>query len=88
MMNIHRKRKICLDLERNILLPKVKVNYASNVNENCRRCTFVSFQSNEEGLRKCLQVLSLLATKDSSKLTDYKIANIQHNIQNVSICQS
>lgn len=40
-------------------------------------------QSNEEGIRKCLQVLASLSTKDSSKLNDYKIANIQHNIQNV-----
>ena len=39
------------------------------------------FQSNEEGLRRCLQVLIALSNKDSAKVEAYKVANIQHNIQ-------
>ena len=41
-------------------------------------------QSNEEGIRQCLQVLAGMASRDNSHLESYKIANIQHNIQNVN----
>ena len=40
-----------------------------------------ALQSNEEGLRRCLQVLITLSNKDSAKVESYKVANIQHNIQ-------
>ena len=44
-----------------------------------------AFQSNEEGIRKCLQVLAALSMKDSAKLVGYRVTNIQHNLQAVSL---
>ena len=40
-------------------------------------------QSNEEGVRKCLQMVNMMLTKDSSKLRKLKVANVQYNLKGV-----
>ena len=50
---------------------------------NIKTVLYFFLQSNEEGIRQCLQVLAGMASRDMSHLESYKIANIQHNIQNV-----